>query len=187
MYYESANMPLLSERCISSFSLNHRIRRALWHLCWYLLASWSPPSFWPWRLLVLKIFGARVASRCDVRGTAYIWDPRNLELGHESIIAEKCYIQNIALVSIGSHSILSREVSIFTGTHDYHLASNPLVSKSVMVHDKAWLCAQSFVAPGAVIRTGAVLGARSFAYGVLRAWTVYSGNPCQVIRQRRQF
>jgi putative colanic acid biosynthesis acetyltransferase WcaF len=180
-------MDQFSERCKPSLSISNRARRCLWHFSWCICAMWTPPSFWRWRLIVLRLFGARVARRCDVRGTAYIWDPRNLELGYESIIAEKCFIQNISLVSIGSYSILSREVSVFTGTHDYNVASHPLLSKKVAIGDKTWLCAQSFVAPGTIIATGAVLGARSFAYGALDPWAVYSGNPCKKIKTRQVF
>jgi putative colanic acid biosynthesis acetyltransferase WcaF len=46
------------------------------------------------------------------------------------------------------------------------------------------VAAEAFVGPGVRVGEGAVLGARAVAFHDLDPWTVYAGNPAQIIRKR---
>ena len=43
-----------------SFRFGLRVHRAVWSVVWKCLAGWTPPQFSPWRILLLKLFGARI-------------------------------------------------------------------------------------------------------------------------------
>ncbi len=58
-----------------SFALKIRLVRLLWCVIWKLLASWTPNKFAPWRRLLLRVFGAKIGTQCDVRGSAEVWYP----------------------------------------------------------------------------------------------------------------
>lgn len=170
----------------SSFSLRNRLTRLCWNATWLLLASWTPSPLWRWRRMLLTIFGAQLARRCDVRGSARVWLPQNLSMGDRAILAEYVHCYNQAPIVIGNQAIISRGAHLCAGTHDVDSAHFQLVAKPIFIGDHAWVATEAFVGPGAVVEEGAVLGARGVCFGVLKSWTVYAGNPCALLRKRKQ-
>ena len=55
----------------------------------------------------------------------------------------------------------------------------------VVIEDDVWIGASSVLLDGALIRSGAVVGAGSLVRGELEAYTVYAGNPLRKIGRRR--
>jgi putative colanic acid biosynthesis acetyltransferase WcaF len=168
-----------------SFNFRHRALRAAWAVVWFTLAAWTPRQFRPWRLLLLRLFGAKLDTKCDVRGSARIWYPPNLVMEATSLIGPEVNFYNMARVTIGRNTIISQRAHICGGTHDYNSPSFQLIVRPIIIGSDVWIAAESFVGPGTVIGDGVVLGARSVAFGTLDPWTVYSGNPARPIRSRK--
>ncbi len=170
----------------ASFAARNRITRLFWNATWLLMASWTPSSLWWWRRALLVIFGARLAPRCDVRGSARVWLPANLSMGDRSIIAERVNCYNQAPVYIGNEVVISQGVHICAGSHNVDDPHFQLVVKPITIGHNAWIASEAFVGPGAKIGDGAVLGARGVCFGNLDPWTVYRGNPCTPLRIRKR-
>lgn len=169
----------------ASFSLKNRIVRALWVVSWLLLASWTPRFFHPWRRMLLRLFGAEIGDRADVVGSARVWLPSNLSLGERVLIGPKvnCYTQ--APIRIGACAMVSQGAFLCAGTHDPDDPNLQLVARPITIGRGAWIAAEAFVGPGAIVEDGAVLGARGVAFGRLKAMTIYAGNPAQPVGQRK--
>jgi putative colanic acid biosynthesis acetyltransferase WcaF len=60
----------------------------------------------------------------------------------------------------------------------------PLVAKPIRIGRNAWVCADSFIAPGVTVGEGAVVGARSSVYRDVAPWTVVGGNPARFLKDR---
>lgn len=45
-----------------TYGFRHRAFRAIWSLTWTAFVSWTPRSFYRWRIGVLRFFGARVGA-----------------------------------------------------------------------------------------------------------------------------
>lgn len=172
------------KRKIPSYPVSHKIKRALWAIVWCLFASWTPPSFRKWRIFLLNMFGANVHSRADVRGSAKIWYPKNLIMEAKTTLAEGVICYNMAPVTIYHDTVVSQRTHICAGTHDYKLASHPLVTMPIEIGPYAWVAAEVFVGPGTTVSEGCVVGARSVVNGKLKPWMVYIGNPAQAIKIR---
>lgn len=168
----------------ASFSFNNRVKRLLWNFVWFVFASWTPNFMWRWRRLLLKLFGAKVSSRCDVQGGAKVWLPENLVMDDGALIAGGAICYNQASVSLGKSALVSQGAHLCAGSHDIDDPNFQLVTKPIVIGDDAWVAADAFVGPGSVLGQGAVLGARSVCFGKLEPWTVYVGNPCKPIRMR---
>lgn len=170
-----------------SFSLSNRLKRAIWTLTWLIFASWTPPPLHPWRRLLLRLFGAKIASTARVYGSARIWYPPNLEMGEHAIIGwqTNCYCQ--AKVTLEDYANVAQRVFLCAGTHDIDDPSFQLVTKPITVKRHAWVAADVFVGPGVTIGEGAVVGARGVVFKNLDPWTVYIGNPIKEIKKRRKF
>jgi putative colanic acid biosynthesis acetyltransferase WcaF len=167
-----------------TFTRRNRLLRALWSVCWFLMARWTPPLLHRWRIFLLNLFGARVSKSASVYSSAKIWAPWNLTVLPFGTLGPEVYCYNIAPVSIGLKAIVSQGAFLCTGTHDYRAPDFPLVAKPITISDSAWICARAFVGPGVTVGSGAVLGAMSVATNELEPWTVYAGNPA--IRKRNR-
>ena len=168
-----------------TFTLRHRANRALWKLVWLLLASWTPPSFSPWRIILLRAFGAKVSKGAAIAASAKVWLPSNLELMAYATVGPGVECYNMAPIRIGERSIVSQRAFLCGGTHDISDPSFPLRVRPITIGNDVWIASEAFVAPGVRIGDGCVLGARSCAFEDTSPWTVYRGNPAKPIRERK--
>jgi putative colanic acid biosynthesis acetyltransferase WcaF len=167
-----------------SFSLGNRALRLLWNTCWLVLFRISPRPFHPWRVLLLRLFGAKLGPRCHIYPAAKVWAPWNLVCADHVCLGDGAEIYNPAPVHLGSHVILSPYSYLCGATHDYNDPEFPLLAYAMTVERHAWICARAAVAPGVRVGEGAVLGLQSVATHDLAPWTVYSGHPAVALRTR---
>lgn len=170
-----------------SFSLRHRIFRAVWNLTWWVLASWTPPPLHKWRVLLLRLFGAKIRKGARVWGSTRVWYPPNLQMGDYAVLGWKVNCYNQGMVVLEDFAIVSQYSHLVTGSHEIDDPSFQLYTKPIRVCKNAWLASDCFVGPGVTIGQGAVLGARGVTFKDLEPWTVYVGNPAGPIRTRKQF
>ena len=137
-----------------------------------------------WRRFLLRLFGARVASRARIYASVRIWWPGNLELGERAWLGPRVDCYNQGRIRIGARVTVSQGAHLCASTHDYDDSAFPLVLRPILIADDAWIAADAFVGPGVTIGEGAVLGARGCALRDLDSWTVYSGNPAAAVGTR---
>lgn len=166
------------------YPLRHRLFRAAWATCWWLLARWTPPPFHPWRRQLLRLFGAQMAAGSRVYASARIWYPPNLVVGEGAVIGPRTDVYCQDRIVIGAGAVISQDASLVTGTHDIDRPGFALVTRPIHVGRLAWVAAGAFVGPGVHIGEGAVLGAHGVAFRDLPAWTVHAGNPARLLRER---
>ena len=167
-----------------SFSLRHRLFRAGWISAWALLARWTPPPLHPWRCLVLRLFGARLAPGVRVYASARVWYPPHLAMGPYSSLGPHAVCYAMDRVTIGAYATVSQGAQLCGGTHDVDARDFQLVTRPIAIGDHAWIAADAFVGPGVTVGEGAVLGARGVAFSDLAPWTIYAGNPARRLRAR---
>jgi putative colanic acid biosynthesis acetyltransferase WcaF len=139
----------------------------------------------PWRRFLLRLFGAKMGRRSDVRGTSRVWLPANLELGDNALIAPEVRCYNQAPISLGDWALVSQGAHLCAGTHDIDDPGFPLIARPIRIGAFAWVAADAFVGPGCIIGEGAVVGGASVAFGRLEDWMVYVGNPARRLRARQ--
>lgn len=166
-------------------SLKNKIGRAVWNVI-YLMAfrPFSLTLFNPWRLFVLRCFGARLHPKAHIYSTVRIWAPWNLEMDAYSCLAPEVDCYNTALVKIGVHSIISQKSYLCTSSHNIADAAFPLIMAPIVIKDQVWVAANTFVGMGVTIGQGAVIGACSCVFSNVDPWLVVGGNPARVIKKR---
>lgn len=167
-----------------TFTLKNRVKRVAWKLAWLFAARWTPPPLHRWRVLVLRLFGARVSWCAAVYPNVDIWAPWNLTIEDYGSLGPGVRCYNIAPVKLGEHANVSQGSYLCTGTHDFRTPEFPLTAQPITIGRRAWICADAFVGPGVVAEDGAILAARGVAFDHLQAWTIYKGNPAVAVRQR---
>ena len=167
-----------------SFTFRNRLYRAVWSLVWYVFFRPTPPQFHLWRCLLLNLFGANVDLSCHIYSDVRIWSPCNLIMAHRSCLGRGVTCYCIAPVHIGSFAVISQNVHICTGSHDYTSESFQLFAKPISIGQYSWVCTDSFIAPGVSIGEGSVIGARSVVVKDQPPWMVCAGHPCTPIKPR---
>jgi len=168
-----------------SFSLKNRISRVIWNICYLIFFRFSPNPFHSWRIMILKIFGAKIGKDVHVYPKVKIWAPWNLVLGDECGIANNAILYSQDVIYIGKRSVISQGAHLVAGTHDYTKSGFPLITKPITIGDHVWIAAEAFVHPGISIGEGTVVGARSVVSKNLPAWKVCSGFPCLPVKDRK--
>jgi putative colanic acid biosynthesis acetyltransferase WcaF len=170
-----------------SFSWRNKVRRALWKVCWFVLARPTPPPMHAWRRLLLRTFGAQVGRGVRVYSTCRIWHPANLILGDFVVLGPWVNCYNQGLITIRDRAVISQNSTLCASTHDVNDPLFQLLLRPIEIGCDAWIAAEAFVGPGVKVGDGAVLGARGVASRELEPWTIYSGNPSEPLRARRRF
>lgn len=158
--------------------------RVFWYLVWTTVwkVCWRR---WPLlRSLVLRVFGAKTGLHSEIAGSVWIEMPWDVELGEHVSIGPRTHLYNLGGVKIGSHTVLSQDVYVCGGTHDFTDPSYPLLRQKVTIGNYVWIAAGAFIAPGITIGDGAVVGARAVVVKDVEPWTVVAGHPAKFIKKR---
>ena len=156
---------------------------------WYFINSiFIRPSFIPFmsfKLMILKLFGAKIGKRVYLKPCVLIKSPWNLVIGDDCWIGENVWIDNLDKVYIGSNVCISQGALLLTGNHDYTISSMPYRNAPIVIEDGAWVGAKSVVCPGVIVHENAILTVGSIATKDSVANGVYQGNPAILIRIRK--
>ncbi len=169
----------------NKLSLKNKIGRLVWNFVYIVMfRPFSLTLFNPWRLFLLRLFGAKIHSKALVHSSVKIWAPWNLEMGAYSCMASDVDCYNTALIRIGAHSTISQNSYLCASSHNITDRFHSLITEPIMIEDQVWIAAGAFVGMGTRIQQGAVVGARACVFKDVTPWTVVGGNPAKVIKKR---
>lgn len=168
-----------------SLTLGNKLKRLAWNI--FRAVFFRPfggPVFRGWRIIVLKIWGARIGPHCAINQSAIIWAPWNLTCGHHTAIGANAQIYSVDKIVIGDKVTISQGAYLCTASHDICFINKPLITKPIKIDSFSWICADAFVSLGVTIGEGAVIGARAAVFKNVDPWTVVGGNPATFIKER---
>lgn len=167
------------------YSRANKLRRLLWSVTWWMLARPFPRSMaMPWKRSLLRLFGAKIAPTAAVYGTAKVFQPWMLVMDDYACLADGVDCYNAAPVHIGRNATVSQRAFLCTAGHDISDPHHQQTSASIVIGDRAWVCAEVFVGQGVTVGDGAVCAARSVVVKNVEPWTVVGGNPAKVLKKR---
>lgn len=155
-----------------------------WWLVQMLLFKTSPQFMYGWRRFLLRFFGAKIGKKVMIRPTAHIQFPWKLQIADYSWVGDEVVLYNLGDIKIGSHSVVSQRSYLCTGSHHHRNTDFSIYIKPIIIENECWLAADVFVAPGAVIGSGTVIGSRSSVFSSLPAGKICFGTPAKVIKDR---
>lgn len=160
-----------------------RMKEILWNCCQAIFFS----SFLPgsgWRVKLLRLFGACIGQGVIVKPGVKVKFPWRLAIADHCWIGENVWIDNLAMVTIGSSSCLSQGVYLCTGSHNWSKDTFDLIIKPIVIGEQVWVGAFCTVAPGVTIAPGSVCAIGSVITKQTGRWEVWAGNPCIKIKDR---
>jgi len=167
-------------------TLISKIIRALWNVVWLVLFRPTPRGnlFRPWRIALLKLFGAKVCWSSNVLPSCRIWQPWKLTMGKYACLSESVDCYSVDEIRIGNQATVSQGVKLCTAGHDISSKIMELTYAPIVIGDNAWVAGWSIILPGVTIREGAVIAAGSVVAKDVDPWTVVGGNPAKLIKKR---
>jgi putative colanic acid biosynthesis acetyltransferase WcaF len=179
---------VLCQRCDKTAAFPYTPREYLAKALWFFVQATffrlPLPRMSGWRRQLLRCFGARVHPTANISSTVTVWHPWLFEIGAYSALSDRVVIYNLGPVVIGSHAVLSQDVYLCGGTHDYTKINLPLLRKPIAIGHGAWLCAGCFIGPGVLVGNNAIVGARAVVMSDVSARAIAVGNPARSIRER---
>lgn len=105
----------------------------------------------------------KIADDVLFKGGGSIYYAQNLSIGNHVQIGENCFIMAIGGVTIGDGTIISRNVCIHSGNHNYKSKKTipydeNYVKRKVVIGKAVWIGQNVNILPGVTIDNGAIIG-----------------------------
>ena len=168
----------------SPWSLRRRFALLAWGCVWSLACRWTPKPLNPWRLLVLRLFGAEIHGVPFVHQRARIQQPWNLTLHHRACLGDGAEAYSLSRIELHEDVTIAQEAYLCTGTHDFTQPHLPLQTAPIVVGRGAFVGARAFVLPGLTLGPRCIVGAMSVVTRDVPAGAIVAGNPARVLGQR---
>lgn len=160
------------------------LKRFLWYYTNAIIFKTSLFPFYSLKTFLLRLFGAKIGRKVEIKPCVNIKYPWFLTIGDEVWIGENVWIDSLVMITIGSNVCLSQGAILLTGSHDYKKTAFNLLTDNVVLEDGVWIGASAIVTMGVTAASHAVLTSGSVATKNLEPYSVYQGNPAVKIRDR---
>ncbi len=175
-----------AKRNTGHVTMGIKMKRAVWNVTRAILfRPFVTKLFRPWRIFLLRCFGAQLHSSVDVYASARVWAPWNLRMERGACIGPDTVCYNQATVTLGENAVLSQESCVCTAGHDLAEVNNAqtsLVVADVTIGKDAWVGMRAFIGPGVELGEHAVVGAAAAVFKDVAPRTVVGGNPATIIK-----
>ncbi|MGN0834040.1 MAG: putative colanic acid biosynthesis acetyltransferase [Kiritimatiellia bacterium] len=167
-------------------SLASKVARSIWNVVWLFLFRPTPRGslFRPWRIALLKLFGAKVKWSSNVLPSCRIWQPWKLTMGEYACLSEDVDCYAVAEITIGDRATVSQGVKLCTAGHDTSSRLMELTFAPIVIGVDSWVAGWSVILPGVTIGAGAVVAAGAVVTKDVEPWTIVGGNPAKFIKKR---
>jgi putative colanic acid biosynthesis acetyltransferase WcaF len=180
----SENLHDLQSTANFPYTLKEYALRIAWNITYIIFVRFSPGRMLRWRNFFLRLFGAKIGKKSGIKPSVKIFYPWLLEIGNSSILSNNVTVYNLGTIIIGDNTVISQDVYLCSGTHDYSKSNLPLLRLNIEIGNHVWIAAGAFIGPDTKIGDGSVIGARSVVFKDMPPLKVCAGNPCKVIKDR---
>jgi len=143
------------------------------------MCRWTPKPLNAWRLIWLKLHGAKIYGRPFVHQRARVTIPWNLTLHDRACLGDGAVAYSLGEIEIMPDATVAQEAYLCTGTHDFNNSVRPLQTGKILIGRSAFIGARAFVLPGLAIGEGAIIGACSVVTKNVDAGSRVAGNPAR--------
>jgi acetyltransferase-like isoleucine patch superfamily enzyme len=110
---------------------------------------------------------------------------RSFRMGRNSVVNQKCRLDNRGGITIGDSVSISSEVCILTADHDVNSPDFAGRERPVVIEDYVFVGTRALILPGVTLGRGAVVAAGAVVTRSVAPYDVVAGVPAKVIASRR--
>jgi len=152
-------------------------------------------KYCPWgigrifRFCVLKVWLNNIKTSYILEGITIIC-PENIRVGANTSLNEWVHLNGKGGIEIGNWVAIAHGVSLESDDHgfsalDQHIRLQPHTLGKIVIEDDVWIGCGAKILKGVRIGRGSVIGAGSVVTKDVPPYSVAAGNPCQVIKNRK--
>ncbi len=138
-----------------------KIKDALWRIVEDTIFRHSFKCISCWRVMLLKLFGAKIGKRCYISNRAIFVKPWNLVMGENNGIDDYAFIKCDDKITIESYVSIGNFVKIIPGGHDIRSRNFKVATGPVYIKNGVFVGADSFIGANVTIGEMAVIGSRT--------------------------
>lgn len=136
------------------------------------------------RRLFYRLAGMRIGSGSTIHTCLRFYNPKNIEVGEDSIIGEGTVLDGRDKLIIGNHVDIATQVMIYNSEHDVQDPSFEARSAPVVIEDYVFIGPRAIILPGVTVKKGAVVGAGAVVTKDVEEGWIVGGVPAKQIGTR---
>ena len=136
------------------------------------------------RKMFYSLSGIRIGKGSTIHMWVNFFQPRNIEIGEDTIIGDHCFLDGRAKLKIGNHTALASFVLIYNSQHDVYDESFKAIEKPVEIGDYVFIGPRVTILPGIKIGKGAVIAAGAVVTKDVKPGKIVGGVPAKEIKDR---
>lgn len=137
------------------------------------------------RRFLYRFAGIKIGSGSTIHIWANFFQPKNIEIGEDTIIGFHAFLDGRAQLKIGNHVDIASEVMIYNSKHDIHDVEFQAVEEPVIIEDYVFIGPRAIIQPGVKISRGAVVAAGAVVTKDVPPMTIVGGVPAKEIGKRK--
>lgn len=137
------------------------------------------------RRFLYRFAGIKIGSGSTIHIWANFFQPKNIEIGEDTIIGFHAFLDGRAQLKIGNHVDIASEVMIYNSKHDIHDVEFQAVEEPVIIEDYVFIGPRAIIQPGVEISRGAVVAAGAVVTKDVPPMSIVGGVPAKEIGKRK--
>jgi len=138
-----------------------------------------------WRKFVYELAGIKIGQGSTFHMWANFFQPKNIQIGEDTVIGDHCFLDGRARLKIGSHTDIASQVLIYNSKHDINDPEFKAICYPVEVGDYVFIGPRAIILPGVKIGKGAIIGAGAVVTKNVLPGKIVGGVPAQEIGERK--
>ncbi|MBI2028482.1 MAG: acyltransferase [Candidatus Levybacteria bacterium] len=138
-----------------------------------------------YRRFFYRLFGMKIGRGSTIHMGARFYNPRNIQIGEDSIVGEGTVLDGRDKLTIGDHVDIASEVMIYNSEHDVQSSDFQAKTAPVEISDYVFIGPRVIILPGVKIGKGAVIAAGAVVTKDVESFAIIGGVPAQKIGERK--
>ncbi|QQG47106.1 MAG: acyltransferase [Candidatus Woesebacteria bacterium] len=137
------------------------------------------------RKFFYQLAGIKIGSGSVIHMWANFFDPRNIEIGEDSIIGDHIFLDGRSKLTIGNHVDIASQVLIYNSEHNLESSEFKARNEKVEIGNYVFIGPRVIILPGVTIGKGAVVAAGAVVTKSVMDFEIVGGVPAKAIGERK--